>query len=176
MQVNCTVSIAHLCVMCKAGARKGAAGPARAFITRGRKAPPSVVLSYSRASSRFLDTPWQWVYTGVRPMGARERKRDAVRDTTRGARRRGGASRTPWSSSRGRLMFNMILSGIATVFGLILVIAPRLLGATSDSRTLGGVLAGYGVVRGYYFYRRWRSHAANQPPAGNQPGARRRRG
>ncbi|HOM81394.1 MAG TPA: hypothetical protein PLU39_03185 [Armatimonadota bacterium] len=73
-------------------------------------------------------------------------------------------------------MFNMILSGIATVFGLILVFAPRLLGANSDSRMLGGVLAGYGLVRGYYFYRRWQSHAASQPPAGNQPGARRRRG
>lgn len=55
--------------------------------------------------------------------------------------------------------------------GLILVLAPGVFGATGEhSRTLGGLLAGYGMVRGYYFYRRWQAHAARRPAADRPSG------
>lgn len=87
-----------------------------------------------------------------------------MRSARHGARARNTPHRpayTPRTTSRGRLIYNLVLSGIAALCGLILAIAPAVFGATQEARPLGGVLAGYGLVRGYYFYRRLRRRPAN---------------
>ena len=51
-------------------------------------------------------------------------------------------------------MYNLVLSGIAVVFGFFLLVAPD---RPDTHRFLGAVAVGYGVVRGYYFARRLRA-------------------
>ncbi len=77
--------------------------------------------------------------------------------------RSGSPSRQPargsWGASRARTIYNLVLSAIAVVLGLLLALAPSTVNAREQARPYGAVLAGYGLVRGYYFYRRLRASA-----------------
>ncbi|MBI3945391.1 MAG: hypothetical protein HY321_05695 [Armatimonadetes bacterium] len=65
--------------------------------------------------------------------------------------------RAGWANSRARLIYNLVMWGLAAAWGLALALAPRALGATPELRPWGAVLAGYGVIRCYYVYRRLRA-------------------
>lgn len=99
-------------------------------------------------------------------------ERGRVRHTNQDMRAR-RQPRSPWATSRGRMIYNIIFSTWAVIIGLLLMIVPSVLGATPEVRPWGAALAGYGLVRGAYFYRRFRAlSSGGNPPA---PRAARRR-
>ncbi|NLC57100.1 MAG: hypothetical protein GX774_09705 [Armatimonadetes bacterium] len=69
-----------------------------------------------------------------------------------------------------RAYYNLILAGVVTVCGCLLVAAPALFGLSPEARPLGGVLAGYGLVRTYGFYVRLRRlNQSGHPEGGRRP-------